>query len=65
MSPERRRVQDAASDASSSDDLVRDGPEIMWDEYDLTSPIDKETLDERASTQMGEMWESRRRDAND
>jgi hypothetical protein len=26
--------------------------------------LDEETLDEQASTQMGEMWESRRRDAN-
>ena len=60
-----RRVQEVARDASSNEDLVRNGPEIMWDEYDMAHPLDEETLDERASTQMGDMWESRRRDAND
>lgn len=60
MSQAAQRVQEAARDASSNDDLVRD----FWEENDILAPIDEETLDERASTQMGEMWESRRRDAN-
>lgn len=62
MSEAVRRVRQAATDASSTDDLVSDG--MMWDENDMLVPIDKETLDERASTQMGEPWENRRRDAN-
>ena len=60
MSKARRRVEDAASDASSNDDLV----DVYWED-DIPYPIDKETLDEKASTQMGEMWESRRRDYGD
>lgn len=60
MSGAARRVQQAARDGSSTDDLVRDG----WDvEPEPLHPLDEETLDEQASTQMGEMWESRRRDA--
>ena len=59
MSDATRRVRGAARDAGSNDDLV------TWDEEDmLDSPLDEETLDEQASTQMGETWESRRRDAN-
>ena len=60
----RSRVQKAARDASSGDDLVKDEYEVMWDENDMVVPIDEETLDERHSTQMGEQWESTRRDAN-
>jgi hypothetical protein len=60
MSKARRRVEDAASDASSNDDLV----DVYWED-DVPYPIDKETLDEKASTQMGEMWESPRRDYGD
>jgi hypothetical protein len=66
-----RRVREAARDASSNDDLVRDEMEAMvWDENDmlvpepLDSPLDEETLDEQHSTQMGSMYEPRRRDAN-
>ena len=60
MSEAARRVREAAMDASSNDNLVDD--EMGFGENDtLDSPLDKETLDERASTQMGEMWESRRR----
>ena len=62
MGDAARRVRQAAMDARSNDDLV---DEMVWDENDmLVSPLDEETLDERASTQMGEMWESRRRNAN-
>lgn len=64
MSEAARRVRQAAMDANSSDDLVSDDFEMMWDENDMLIPLDEETLDERASTQMGEQWESRRRDAN-
>ena len=64
MSQAARRVQEAARDAGSNDDLVREEFEMEWDENDMLVPLDRETLDERASTQMGEMYESRRRDAN-
>lgn len=64
MSDAVRRVRQAARDARSSDDLVRDDLEMTWDENDMLVPIDEETLDEKASTQMGDQWESRRRDAN-
>lgn len=62
MGDTARRVRDAARDARSTDDLVRD----VWDieAPEPSHPLDEETLDERASTQMGEMWESVRRDAN-
>ena len=66
MSDATRRVREAARDAGSNDDLVRDDfDQGVWDENDtFDSPLDEETLDEQASTQMGEMYESRRRDAN-
>jgi hypothetical protein len=70
MSEAARRVSQAARDASSNDDLVRDEMESMvWDGDMLVPrppdfPLDEETLDEQASTQMGDMYESRRRDAN-
>jgi hypothetical protein len=63
MSQATRRVRDAARDASSNDDLVRE-PEFAFPEELPASPLDRETLDEVASTQMGERWESTRRDAN-
>ncbi len=67
MDDATRRVQEAAGDARSNDDLVRDDFEAMIDaaEDGDAIPIDEETLDEIASTQMGPSWESRRRDAND
>ena len=64
MSDAARRVSQAARDARSNDDLVRDDFEMMWDETDMLVPIDEETLDEQASTQMGERYEPRRRDAD-
>ncbi len=70
MSNAANRVQEAARDASSNDDLVQEFGEMVVDENGmivpppLDSPLDEETLDEQASTQMGEQWESRRRDAN-
>ena len=61
-----RRVREAARDAGSNDDLVRDDfDQVVWDENDmLDSPLDKNTLDEQESNQMGSMYELRRRDAN-
>jgi len=61
MDEAHRRVRAAAKDARSNDDLVGD----WWEsDSDPTHPIDEDTLDERASTQLGEMYEDRRRDAN-
>lgn len=51
-------------EARSGDDLVKDEFDVPWGNESLDSPLDEETLDERASTQMGEMWGSRRRDAD-
>ena len=65
MDDAARRVRQAARDARSSDDLVREDFEMGWDENDMLVPLlDEETFDERASTQMGDMYESRRRDTN-
>jgi len=66
MSDATRRVREAARDAGSNDDLVRDDfDQGVWDENDtFDSPLDEETLDEQASTQMGSMYDPRRRDAN-
>lgn len=61
MSTAPRRVREAARDASSPDDLVR---EMWWDDNDMPHPLDEETLDESASTQMGP-WVDARRDADD
>jgi hypothetical protein len=56
-----RRVREAASDARSGDDMVGNG----WDEpLDDTPSLDEPTLDEQHSTQLGEMWDPRRRGAN-
>ena len=65
MGEAARRVREAARDASSNDDLVRDEFEA-WNEEQKTPPhpLDAETLDEQASTQMGPSWEPARRDAN-
>ncbi len=70
MSNAAHRVQQAARDASSGDDLVQEFEEMPVDKTGmivpppLDSPLDEQTLDEQASTQMGEMYDSRRRDAN-
>ena len=58
---EAARARAAARDASSNDDLVDDG---FFTEPEPLHPLDEETLDEQHSTQMGDMWESRRHDAN-
>lgn len=68
MDDAARRVREAANDARSGDDLVSE-PEMIWDgdmmvPAPLDSPLDRETLDERASTQLGPGWEPRRRDAD-
>lgn len=66
MDPAFRRVQEAARDASSGDDLVRDVFDVPFGEgQEEAHPLDRETLDEQASTQMGAMWEQTRRDADD
>ena len=70
MSDATRRVSEAASDARSNDDLVKDEyGDMVWENdmlvpAPLDSPLDEETLDEQASTQMGSMYEPRRRDAD-
>ena len=55
-------MNEAVRDARSNDD---DTEEFTWEEPEMASPLDEETLDERNSTQMGEMYESRRRDADE
>ena len=63
MSEAARRVRQAAQDART------DGrpPEFEWDgnprQYD--SPLDRETLDEDCTTQMGRRWEEPRRDTDE
>lgn len=57
-----RRVRAAVRDARSNDDRVED---FYWEEPAMHSPLDEETLDERASTQMGDMYESIRRGADE
>lgn len=54
------RVKAVADDARSGDDLVDD----YWEYGEPTIPLDQETLDEQYSTQMGEMYEPRRRGAS-
>ena len=56
------RIRRAVRDARSTDNMVDD--DLQWDTEDLDSPLDRETLGEMASTQMGEMWEPRRRAPN-
>lgn len=75
MDDATRLVREAASSASSNDDLVNNElGDMVW-ENDMLVPatldspldeetLDEETLDEQASTQMGSMYEPRRRDAN-
>jgi hypothetical protein len=55
VSDQSDRVRMVAEDARSGDDLVNPGMLPMpWPgEPPLDSPLDKETLDEQASTQMG------------
>lgn len=61
----RDSVNKVAADARSTDDLVSGTMQSPWPgEPPLDSPLDRETLDEEASTQMGGMYESTRRDAN-
>ena len=56
-------VRKAVADARSTDDLVEDDFAAWGEPTPDESPLDEETLDERASTQMGPP-QSRRRDAN-
>lgn len=63
MSEASDLVNKAAEDARSGDDLVSGTMGFPpWPmEKPLDSPLDKDTLDEGASTQQGE-WDSRRCD---
>ncbi len=64
MSEASDRVKEASEDARSADDLVSGPMPIPWPgEPPLDSPLDRDTLDEGASSQLGG-WDSRRRDAN-
>lgn len=65
MSEASRRVGEAARDARSNDDLVRDemGGVVLEGDMLVPAPLDEETLDEQSSTQMGG-WDSRRIDAD-
>jgi len=68
MNEANRLVSQAAEDGRSNDDLVRNPmDEMVWEgdmlvPAPLDSPLDAETLDEQASTQLGP-WDSRRRNA--
>jgi len=70
MSDATRLVREAADSASSNDDLVENTMENMVWEGDtlvpapLDSPLDAETLDEQASTQMGACYTPRRQDTD-
>ena len=64
MSEAGDRVNAALTDAQSSDDMVSGGIQPFPMEPDRESPLDRETLDEQATTHMGERWEPTRRDAN-
>ena len=60
------RAQEALNDAQSGDDLVNDPmtSPLGWPgEPPLDSPLDRETLDEGASSQLGG-YDSPRRGAN-
>ena len=69
MSDAKRLVQEAARNARSNNDLVNDDMgDLVWEgdtliPAPLDSPLDEETLDEQSSTQMGERYDARRRDA--
>lgn len=64
MSEASARVNKAAEDARSGDDPVSSPMDIgLWAEPPLDSPLDRETLDESASKQLGR-WDSRRRDTD-
>ena len=57
-----RRIRQVAADAREGDDMVGNGWDMPFEP--AASSLDDETLDEQASTQMGDTWESRRRDAS-
>lgn len=64
MSAERQRVRRAVQDAANCD-TPYDVDDLVWDGDMLVprdSPLDKETLDERAAHGMGHSWEERRRE---
>jgi len=63
----RDLVNQAAADARADDgmapDFAKSIPMSMM-EPEMESPLDEETLDEQATSHMGERWEMPRRDAN-
>ena len=60
-----RLARAKALDAQSNDDLMDDAWNSVLGPNDEGSyPLDEMTLDEQSSTQLGEMFESRRRNAS-
>jgi len=68
MSESERLVRKAADDArSGSGSRAGDFDDMIWDGDMLVpraSPLDRETLDERSTSRMGERWEETRRDSD-
>ena len=66
MAESERLVRQAADDArtdirtSEFDDMIWDGDMLV----PRDSPLDRETLDERSTSRMGERWEETRRDSD-
>ena len=66
MGESERLVRQAADDArtdirtSEFDDMIWDGDMLV----PRDSPLDRETLDERSTSRMGERWEETRRDSD-
>lgn len=64
-----RLVRQAAEDARSQTGLrAGDFDDMIWDGDMLVpraSPLDRETLDERSTSRMGERWEEVRRDSDE
>lgn len=63
-----RLVRQAAEDARTDNDLRGGFDDMIWDGDMLVpraSPLDRETLDERSTSRMGERWEETRRGADE
>lgn len=61
----RKAMQDARSDSGRAayEDMMWDGDMLVPRKYE--SSLDKETLDERNTSRMGEQWEETRRGADE